>query len=214
MRASLNMKMRSTVLFVASAVLMACVGRSEIAASQAATHRDQAPPLPAAEADSSPPGLNIWRDQVEATAKGEGAAYLKAVAEQATSLDGLSDEALRLRLLAQVEPLAEDARWWHFVHTLMPTECVRTLDWRQVIDMKTRLGALIDLNLMNLEAALRPGSSRQVRQAAVIMGERELPVIRDLRRSYVDKVLSSVFQTIPLKENSSLQEIRSLLRAP
>jgi hypothetical protein len=218
MRATLNMKMRSTVLFVASAALLACVGRSETAASDA-THQvttapNQPPVLPGTPAERPPPGLDAWSDLVEATGKGEGAAYLKAIAQQATSLDNLSDEALRERLLAQVEPLAEDDRWWRFVHTIMPTECVRTLDWKQVSDMKTRLGTLIDLNLDSLETALRPGSPRQVRQSAVIMGERELPVIRELRKAYVNKVLAVVFQTLPMKENSSLQEIRSLLRTP
>ncbi len=210
------MMVRLTALAVASVALRACLGGDGTADShstrQTATPSHQAPREPTPTTVDAPSGLDAWTDRVQAVAEGDAAAYLKSIAVRATSLDDLSDEALRQRLVALVEPLAEEARWWGFVHTLMPTECVRTLGWRQVTDMKTRLGALIDLNLSDLEAALREGSPRHARQSAVILGERELPVIRELRRPCVDSVLTNVFRTRPLRESSSLQEIRALLR--
>jgi len=178
-------RMSSTALFLVTATLVACAmttGMRRIGNGASGQQHD------------AYDVFERWTDWHVADQNGEGVEYIRAVSAAAQKLENLDDSDLDGRLKALVEPLAEEARWMVFYKTPQGHDCLRTLPWQKVQAQMLRYEVLVSWDLGELNRALAPNASMQLKRETIVLVERELPVIRSLRLELVEGILKDVYE--------------------
>lgn len=160
-------------------------------------------------ADGADKELDRWTDHLQAHEEGELAAYNAAIVRAANALDDLDEDALKTRLLAHVETLADEAERGSFLTAIMAYDCLRGLSWRKVSEKRLQHTALIGSNINSLKVVLDQESPRRQLQQELVRLDKELPLIREYGRALFDKVMTEVFGIKPI--HSERERIREIM---